>query len=59
MFNWCISHLQFGLVWFGSVGKIKIANQTMRLSKKMIRIHSNQMRFFAVWVGSIAIFLLD
>jgi len=39
-----------GLVWFGSVGKMKTTNQTMRLSKKVI-----QMQFFAVsvWVDSV------
>jgi len=31
---------------FDSVGKMKTANQTMRLSKKMIRFHPNQMQFF-------------
>jgi len=43
------------VVWFGSVGKMKTANQTMRLSTKVTRIHPNQMWFFAVlvWVGSV------
>jgi len=27
--------LYYGLIWFGSDGKIKIANQTMWLSKKI------------------------
>jgi len=47
--------LYCGLVWISSVGKIKTANQTkpnqiMRLSKKKIRIHMNQMQFFAVLI---------
>jgi len=38
----------FLMLQFGSVDKIKTANQTMWLSKKVIRIHPNQMQFFAV-----------
>ena len=47
--------LRFGLVWFGWQNQNRKLNQTMRLIKKMIRIHANQMRFFAisVWISSV------
>jgi len=47
--------LQFGLVWFGWLNENRKPNQTMRLSKKMIRLDPNQMRFFtvSVWIGSV------
>jgi len=42
--------LQFGLDWFGWEDKNRKPNQTMQLSKNMIPIHMNQMRFFVVSV---------
>jgi hypothetical protein len=50
--------LQFSLIWLGWWNKNLKLNKTKRLSKKLTRIHLNQMRFIAVsvWIGSFCSF---
>jgi hypothetical protein len=50
--------LRFGLVWFGWLNQNRKLNQTMRLSKKLIRIHPNKMRF-QFGLVRFAVFLMD
>jgi len=63
--NWastCLSNIHYscGLVWFDCWDANCKPNRTAQFNTKVIRIHPNQLRFFAVsiWIGSVYVFLL-